>query len=198
MPVSQFWNVIKFFLWQTDAMQLLLYSYIHANVSMRFLTCEPQSVTESLHYSPSPSPTTWTDEADQFFDSPESWLRDQYGGPSGRPWPSHLVFFSNLHRDISGLLVQAGYKICGSFFHTHFAEGRVSGSVLVTCRWEIVFYLYLKICLLFNHCSSKFLVVQSMGFWGDQHLQFFFSEPTLLSPIDLKYIFLLCCNDWNV
>ncbi|RUS70394.1 hypothetical protein EGW08_021838 [Elysia chlorotica] len=111
------------------------YSYIHANVSMRFLTCEPQSVASSQHHPHSaPSPATWTDEADQFFESPEPWLKRQYGGSRGRPWPSHLVFFSTLHRDISALLVQAGYKMCGSFFHTHFADGRVSGSVLVSCR----------------------------------------------------------------
>ncbi|GFN97264.1 mannosyltransferase [Plakobranchus ocellatus] len=102
---------------------------------MRFLTCEPLGVSESqAASSSSPSPSTWTDEADQFFEAPEAWLKREYGGTGGLPWPSHLVYFSSLHRDISALLVQSGYKMCGSFFHTHFPEGRVGASVLVSCR----------------------------------------------------------------
>ncbi|XP_052776100.1 GPI mannosyltransferase 3-like [Mya arenaria] len=99
------------------------YSYIHRNISMRFLTCEPNLQHKE----------NYTDEADVFFNDPVSWLKTEYAG-SSRPWPSHLVYFSPLQSDIELYLLQNGYKDCASFFHTHIPEGRVGSHVIVSCR----------------------------------------------------------------
>lgn len=99
------------------------YSYIHRNISMRFLTCEP-NLDHKENY---------TDEAEIFFNDPVGWLKTEYGMTS-RSWPSHLVYFSPLQKQLGLYLAQSGYRDCASFFHTHLPEGRVGRHVLVSCR----------------------------------------------------------------
>ncbi|KAL4236615.1 hypothetical protein ACF0H5_004999 [Mactra antiquata] len=99
------------------------YSYIHQNISMRFLTCEP-----NLKYV-----QDYKDEAEIFFDDPIGWLKQEYATTS-EPWPSHLVYYSTLHTQIGLYLEQSGYKECASYFHTHLPEGRVGRRVIVQCR----------------------------------------------------------------
>jgi len=90
---------------------------------MRFLTCEP-NLSEAKNY---------IDEADQFYNHPVKWLKKEYHAHRN-PLPSHMIYFNKLHSDISGFLVQSGYKDCGLFFHTHIPEGRVGSHVKVSCR----------------------------------------------------------------
>lgn len=90
---------------------------------MRFLTCEP-----NLNHV-----ENYTDEADVFFGDPVGWLKKEYA-VTPQPWPSHLVYFSPLHKTIGLYLEQSGYKECASFFHTHLPEGRVGRRVMVRCR----------------------------------------------------------------
>ncbi|CAL1542889.1 unnamed protein product [Lymnaea stagnalis] len=99
------------------------YSYIHLNVTMRFLTCEPNLLGH----------TNYTEEADQFYQDPKAWLLKEYSS-SKRVWPTHLVYFNTLHNEILSVLTQGGYKLCEQFFHTHVPEGRVGESVFVSCR----------------------------------------------------------------
>lgn len=99
------------------------FSYIHRNISMNFLTCEPNLGHKE----------NYTDEAEVFFNDPIGWLKKEYGMTS-RPWPSHLVYFSPLKKQLGLYLTQSGYKDCASFFHTHIPEGRVGSHVLVSCR----------------------------------------------------------------
>ncbi|CAG5121205.1 unnamed protein product [Candidula unifasciata] len=99
------------------------YSYIHNNISMRFLTCEPNLMGVS----------NYTDEADLFYQDPKGWLRKEYMH-AGQSWPAILVYFDVLQKDISDILLQAGYHPCESFFHTHIPEGRIGSYVLVSCR----------------------------------------------------------------
>lgn len=99
------------------------YSYLHQNISMRFLTCEPNlQQTEG-----------YTDEADVFYEDPENWLKLEYKQKK-KGLPTHLVYFNTLQQDISLFVSQSGYKQCGKFFHTHLPEGRVGSYVIVSCR----------------------------------------------------------------
>jgi len=99
------------------------FSYIHRNISMNFLTCEP-----NLQHN-----ENYLDEADVFFNDPIGWLKTEYAA-SSKPWPSHLVYFSPLQKTLESYLSQSGYKQCTSFFHTHLPEGRVGSHVIVSCR----------------------------------------------------------------
>ncbi|KAK6179580.1 hypothetical protein SNE40_011906 [Patella caerulea] len=99
------------------------YSYIHRNVSMRFLTCEP-NLQKAENY---------TEEADLFYNSPIDWLKSEYAA-THRSWPSHIVYFNVLQPVINSYLLQSGYKLCNTFFHTHIPEGRVGSQVMVSCR----------------------------------------------------------------
>ncbi|XP_069127470.1 GPI mannosyltransferase 3-like [Argopecten irradians] len=99
------------------------YSYLHQNISMRMLTCEP-NLSQKKNY---------TDEADQFYNDPVRWLKQEYKVKL-TPLPSHIVYFNNLQTNISEFLTQSGYKKCASFFHTHFTEGRIGSHIKVSCR----------------------------------------------------------------
>ncbi|KAK0055400.1 GPI mannosyltransferase 3 [Biomphalaria pfeifferi] len=99
------------------------YSYIHQNITMRFLTCEPNLLGIA----------NYTEESDLFYQDPKGWLKKEYS-ISRRNWPTHIVYFDVLHWDINSVLIQGGYKLCQEFFHTHLPEGRVGGSVYVSCR----------------------------------------------------------------
>ena len=109
----------------------VLCSYIHHNITMKFLTCEPNLGRN----------TNYTDEADVFYSSPEAWLaaNNFTSNAAAANLPTHLVMFDELHVRIAAVLRDSpnGYGLCGQFFHTHFPEGRVSMYVVVLCssRW---------------------------------------------------------------
>ena len=109
------WSVLKviIFIW--------FFSYIHQNVSMRFLTCEP-NLSGVANY---------TDEADVFYQNPERWLRKEYSTRS--KLPSHLVMFNALEPSIAKWLRRNRYQTCSKFFHTHKPDGRVGSHVVVHC-----------------------------------------------------------------
>jgi hypothetical protein len=100
------------------------YSHLHANVSMRFLTCEP-NLDHVANY---------TDEADVFYLNPAEWLMQEYQKDATRKLPTHVVYFDALKESIEEFLILGGYKRCARFFHTHLPEGRVGSYVLVSCR----------------------------------------------------------------
>jgi len=62
------------------------YSYIHMNISMRFLRCEP-----SLQ-------TGYVEEADLFYSNSSHWLNDNYSSHL-QPMPSHIVVYNGLLED---------------------------------------------------------------------------------------------------
>ena len=102
---------------------IIIFSYIHRNISMRFLTCEP-NLEHRKNY---------TDEADVFYKDPVGWLKAEYAGTS-KPWPSLVVYFNTLQSQIKAFLTQSGYKQCANFFHSHIYEGRIGSHVTVSCR----------------------------------------------------------------
>lgn len=69
------------------------YSYLHVNVSSRFLTCEP-NFNSSI--------TDYKDEADQFFNNPRVWVRENY--PLNGTLPSHIICFDALAPFLSDIL----------------------------------------------------------------------------------------------
>jgi len=109
---------------------VFLCSYIHCNVTMRFLTCEPNL----RHIS------NYTDEADAFYHSPETWLvANNFSSDAVTAnLPTHLVMFDELHVRTAALLRDSrhSYTECGRFFHTNFPEGRVSMDVVALCSTQ--------------------------------------------------------------
>ncbi|XP_013406843.1 GPI mannosyltransferase 3 [Lingula anatina] len=99
------------------------YSYIHGNVTLNFLTCEP-----NLQNIPN-----YLDEADIFYQNPKEWWKTEYLDKNSS-LPTHVVMFSELHQKLDVFLTRQHYRDCGRFFHTHFPEGRVSSHVNVKCR----------------------------------------------------------------
>src|SRR6218665_872286 len=109
-------------------------SYVHRNITMTFLTCEP-----NIFHS---SDDDYVDEADQFYSDPVMWLKQQYiidreansSLPSSVPLPTHVIFFDELYVRIVPWLREQKFYLCERFFHTHFPEGRIGGYVIVACR----------------------------------------------------------------
>ncbi|XP_018315655.1 GPI mannosyltransferase 3 [Mycetomoellerius zeteki] len=84
-----------------------LYSHLHVNVSIRFLTCEPNlSNTEN-----------YIDEADQFFANATIWLRDNYINNVKVTLPTYVIAFDKVASEISEFL--RTYKLIGKEFYTY-------------------------------------------------------------------------------
>lgn len=109
------------------------YSHVHQNISMRFLTCEPNfEIREN-----------YLDEADVFYQDPNKWLRDNYvtnplvndyNGKTVR-LPTHIVMYDSMYSVISEFLLSHRYKLCFSAFHAHFTSGRASKFVQIHCKY---------------------------------------------------------------
>lgn len=99
------------------------YSFLHFNVSMRFLTCEP-NLNQRNDYK---------DEAEIFFLDPNKWLIDEYKC-KGCKLPTHIVYFNSLEESIFEFLMQNRYQKCAQYFHSHIPEGRIGSHVIVSCR----------------------------------------------------------------
>ncbi|XP_035215513.1 GPI mannosyltransferase 3-like isoform X4 [Stegodyphus dumicola] len=100
------------------------YSYIHKNISMKFLTCEPNFENAD----------GYTDEADEFFEDPMEWLTKTYDSNSNQLLPTHIVMFDKLYDSISIFLKKFHYEHCFNAFHSHFAEGNVGNFVYIFCK----------------------------------------------------------------
>lgn len=99
------------------------YSFLHFNVSMRFLTCEP-NLNQRNDYK---------DEAEIFFLDPNKWLIDEYKC-KGCKLPTHIVYFNSLEENIFEFLMQNRYQKCAQYFHSHIPGGRIGSHVIVSCR----------------------------------------------------------------
>lgn len=84
---------------------LIFCSHIHENVTMRFLTCEPNLEQRE----------NFKDEADRFFDAPMHWLRSHIPVHPITAQPSHVVLFDSLDKKISEYLIN--YKLLHSIEH---------------------------------------------------------------------------------
>ncbi|XP_014230783.1 GPI mannosyltransferase 3 isoform X1 [Trichogramma pretiosum] len=95
------------------------YSHLHKNVSMRFLTCEP-NLSGAKDYK---------DESDHFFTNPMLWLEANYPNDTKSKLPSHLILYDSTIRRIKPFLKNFVKLI--DIPDTHFSQhGQFSGFVI--------------------------------------------------------------------
>jgi GPI mannosyltransferase 3 len=97
------------------------YSHVHANVSMRFLTCEPSFENQE----------NYLDEADKFYEAPMKWIRANLPVHPVDALPSHVVIFDTLASKISDFL--SIYKpLEPIYFHSdHLVSSRGGRNVII-------------------------------------------------------------------
>lgn len=100
------------------------FSYIHKEIEMKFLTCDPNFKNDE----------NYIEEVDEFFVDPPKWLYKNYELNNTSSMPSHVVMFDTLLPNVSIFLNKHHYKKCFSAFHSHFAEGRTGKFVYIYCR----------------------------------------------------------------
>lgn len=101
------------------------YSHIHANVTMRFLTCEPNFKGDEKYL----------DEADKFYEAPMKWIRSHLPVHPVSALPTHVVVYDTLAPRISDFL--SIYKPLEAFFHSdHLLESRMGHNVIIFERDE--------------------------------------------------------------
>lgn len=98
------------------------YSHVHQNVTMRFLTCEP-NLKEQQHY---------LDEADQFYVNPSSWLQSHIPVYPKTAMPTHTILFDTLQSQIDGFL--KSYQLIANISHSEYINDRIGHNVLVFQR----------------------------------------------------------------
>ncbi|KAK9874771.1 hypothetical protein WA026_005578 [Henosepilachna vigintioctopunctata] len=81
-----------------------MYSHLHVNVTLRYLTCKP-NLNGTGDY---------VDEVTLFYRDPNAWLRTNYP-PKGK-LPSYIITYDNLVPRISDILSR--YKTIEEIFHT--------------------------------------------------------------------------------
>ncbi|KAF5294624.1 hypothetical protein FQA39_LY02756 [Lamprigera yunnana] len=107
----------KSFLFLMPCHSTPLYSHLHQNVTARFLTCEP-NLQDTMNY---------IDEADEFYNNPNSWLKHNY--PSSNMLPSHIIAFDTLLVQLTYTLTR--YKPVHKVFHTNIPSGRVGQYIFI-------------------------------------------------------------------
>ncbi|XP_034481577.1 GPI mannosyltransferase 3 isoform X1 [Drosophila innubila] len=98
------------------------YSHIHENVTMRFLTCEPNLKQQE----------NFKDEADRFYDAPMHWLRSHIPVHPRTALPSHVVLFDSLGDKISEFLTN--YKLLHNIEHAE--VNKLSDSQALLNEWS--------------------------------------------------------------
>jgi len=101
-----------------------LYSHVHSNISLSFLSCEPD-------FSQTPG---YKDQAEIFYSAPLRWLEDSFPRSMQNIMPDSFILFDKLEAEIKPFLTGRGFTLGKSFFHSHAAEGRVGHNVLVYCK----------------------------------------------------------------
>ncbi|XP_005178617.2 LOW QUALITY PROTEIN: GPI mannosyltransferase 3-like [Musca domestica] len=98
------------------------YSHIHQNVTMRFLTCEP-NLKDTPNYK---------DEAELFFESPVHWLRSHIPSYPRSAKPSHVVLYEPLADTINEFLVD--YKLLEKVANAEYINSRTGRNILIYQR----------------------------------------------------------------
>lgn len=96
------------------------YSHVHQNVTMRFLTCEPNFDATRTNY---------LDEADQFYANPSAWLQTHISTHPKLEKPSHVILFDQLQPQIDKFL--SGYTLLETISHSKYVSGRIGHNVLL-------------------------------------------------------------------
>ncbi|KAL7648671.1 UNVERIFIED_CONTAM: hypothetical protein RMT77_000578 [Armadillidium vulgare] len=92
-----------------------LYSHLHVNIPIRFLTCEP-NLNRIENYE---------DEADVFFKDPLKWIDREYNANPGQTsnLPTYVIMFDILYETLEPFLMENNYKFRKKIFNSHFYDG---------------------------------------------------------------------------
>ncbi|KAH0568265.1 hypothetical protein KQX54_019890 [Cotesia glomerata] len=100
------------------------YSYVHQNISMEFLTCEPNLQNQD----------NYLDEADIFFNDPMAWLEKRY---TNSTIPLFVVMYDNLASRIKGFI--DNYHLVLSVFDSfHPSTNRGSNLYLYKFKYKTI------------------------------------------------------------
>ncbi|KXS17952.1 glycosyltransferase family 22 protein [Gonapodya prolifera JEL478] len=140
-------------LWLMPCHSTPYYSHVHANVSMRFVSCEPPLGIENA--------TSYKDESKFFAENPKKYLLSRYSTQIGNKsvdagalaekynitlssvamqpetWPSHVVFFGFIEKIMRDLFEGSNYREVRRFFNSHFQldDKMRTGDVIIYQRF---------------------------------------------------------------
>lgn len=98
------------------------YSYLHKNVNMQFLTCEP-NLNKQENY---------IDEADVFYNDPVKWLSNNQNVIENS---TYVILFESLYKQVGHLF--NNLKICKRFFYSFVQQSeRTDKTLLLLCLNE--------------------------------------------------------------
>ncbi|CAL4239886.1 unnamed protein product, partial [Meganyctiphanes norvegica] len=103
------------------------YSHVHQNISMQFLTCEPNLKLEK----------DYLDEADKFDQDPLLWLKNNFKNRNKVDdfhMPSHIMMFDVLSPKIKTFLGEYKYHICQRIFNSYIVDDRRSKYIEIFCK----------------------------------------------------------------
>ncbi|XP_012234980.1 GPI mannosyltransferase 3 [Linepithema humile] len=96
-----------------------LYSHLHVNTTVRFLTCEP-NFNNTKDY---------IDETDKFSANPKVWLDDNYVNNKSVALPSYVIMFDKVASKVTDFL--RSYKLIAKVFHTHLPQSKYGKYILL-------------------------------------------------------------------
>uniref|UniRef100_A0A6P4ELS6 Mannosyltransferase n=1 Tax=Drosophila rhopaloa TaxID=1041015 RepID=A0A6P4ELS6_DRORH len=102
--------------------RFVLIGHIHQNVTMRFLTCEPNLEKKEQY----------KDEADRFFEDPVHWINSHIPVHPLTALPTHVVMFDPLAENISVFL--RNYRLLHRIEHAEVI--RLEGSQALVDEWS--------------------------------------------------------------
>lgn len=102
------------------------FSHVHVNVTMRFLTCEPNLNNKE----------NYRDQAEYFYEAPMSWIRKHLPVRPIKSLPTHVVLYDTIANRISEFL--SIYKPVEIFEHSDYLTSIKGGkNIIIYERMEI-------------------------------------------------------------
>lgn len=102
------------------------YSHVHVNITMRFLTCEPNFDNRE----------NYRDQADYFYEQPMNWIRKHLPVHPIKALPTHLVIYDTLALRIGDFL--SVYQPIDVFPHSQYlTSSRVGQNMVLLQRMEM-------------------------------------------------------------
>ncbi|ODV63430.1 putative glycosylphosphatidylinositol-alpha 1,2 mannosyltransferase [Ascoidea rubescens DSM 1968] len=110
-----------------------------------YLTCEPPSLNNES--GDKIDIKDYKDESDIFYENPFAFLTQNLppvfnknlrtpGKYFKYEWPTHLIFFESLEKEMKEYLKDSKYEECDRFFNTWFHwDSRRQGDIIVYCKW---------------------------------------------------------------
>lgn len=95
------------------------YSHVHVNITMRFLSCEPNFDDRE----------NYRDQADYFYEAPMNWIRKHLPVRPLKVLPTHVVLYDTLAVRISDFL--SIYQPVEAFYHSHYLTSTRGGKNII-------------------------------------------------------------------